>query len=301
MPRDTHSDRPPARYGEVNDPVNTEGDERLRRQTGALAVVSTPIGNLADLSERAREALERVDLILCEDTRHTRKLTARYGIRTPLESYHEFNEGEKSAEVVSRLADGLQVALVSDAGTPVVSDPGYRLVRSCRERGIDVVPVPGPSAAITALSVSGLPSDEFLFVGFLPPKQEARRRKLAALAETSATLIFYEAPHRVRKMLGDAAEVLGPRMGFVGREMTKMHEEYLRDTLPTLAAAVREQGEFVVVVEGAPRDRTGSGGEPPRVRLEGMTRQEVLKLAAEHLGVRRAELYDVLFKKGKSD
>jgi 16S rRNA (cytidine1402-2'-O)-methyltransferase len=278
----------------------SDGSGEGGARPGTLAVVSTPIGNLSDLSARARETLDQAGVILCEDTRHTRKLTERYGIRTPLESYHQFNEAEKTIEVVSRLAGGLSAVLVCDAGTPGVSDPGYRLIRACREQGIEVVPIPGPSAAITALSVSGLPSDEFLFVGFLPPKHEARRRRLAALGDIPATLVFYEAPHRIRSMLLDAAEVLGPRMAFVGREMTKLHEEYLWGTLALLATEVREQGELVVVVEGA-RNRISRSARPSGVDLSSLSRQEVLKLAAERLGVKRGELYDALFRKRESD
>jgi 16S rRNA (cytidine1402-2'-O)-methyltransferase len=262
-------------------------------------VVATPLGNLSDLSVRARQTLERADLILAEDTRHTRKLTAHYGIRTRLESYHDFNEESKTVDTVHKLAGGLSVAMVSDAGTPGISDPGYRLVRACREHGIPVVPVPGPSAVTTAVAVSGLPSDEFLFVGFLPSKREARRRRMESLATVSATLVFYEAPHRLKKMLLDAAEVFGPRRAFLAREMTKLHEEYLSNTLDRLAAEAREQGECVVIVEGAP-----AGGSPEsraRPDLSALSRQEVLKLAAESLGVPRGELYDALFKKRDDD
>lgn len=262
---------------------------------GTLWVVATPLGNLGDLSERARQTLEQADIILSEDTRHTRKLTTRYGIRTRLESYHDFNEEARTDGIVRKLAGGLSVALVSDAGTPAISDPGYRLVRACRERGIKVVPVPGPSAVTAAIAVSGLPSDEFLFVGFLPSRRDARRRKLESLVEVQSTLVFYEAPHRLKKMLLDAADVFGPRRALLAREMTKVHEEYLWNTLDGLAAAAREQGECVVVVEPAPTRR--SRRSHPGLDLSAMSRQEVLKLAAESLGVPRGELYDALFKK----
>ncbi len=266
---------------------------------GTLWVVATPLGNLGDLSERARQTLERAGLILSEDTRHTRKLTTHYGIRTRLESYHEFNEEARTDGIVRRLAGGLSVALVSDAGTPGISDPGYRLVRACRERGIAVVPVPGPSAVTAALAVSGLPSDEFLFIGFLPSKRDARRRKLESLVGVPATLVFYEAPHRLKNMLFDAAEVFGPRRAFLAREMTKLHEEYLWNTLEGLAAEVREQGECVVIVEGAPS--RGSRQRQSQPDLSALSRQDVLKLAAESLGVPRGELYDALFKKHGND
>src|SRR5436305_1040481 len=176
-----------------------------------LFVVATPIGNLGDVSARALECLQSVDLIACEDTRHTSKLLNHFGIRKSMESYHDFNEEAKARILVSRIQEGLKVALVSDAGTPGVSDPGYRLVRACRENGVPVVAIPGANAAITALSASGLPSDEFLFVGFLPSKKHARREKLESLRGVSPTLIFYEAPHRIEEALTDILEILGDR------------------------------------------------------------------------------------------
>src|SRR5215470_2861545 len=165
---------------------------------GTLFIVATPIGNLNDISTRALETLRAVDVIACEDTRHTMKLLNHFGIQKPLTSYHDFNEEQKAIDLVTKIAAGTNVALVSDAGTPTISDPRFRIVRLCRQRGIQVTVIPGPNAAITALAASGLPSDEFLFVGFLPSKKAARRQKLEDLRETKCTLVFYEAPHRIQ-------------------------------------------------------------------------------------------------------
>jgi 16S rRNA (cytidine1402-2'-O)-methyltransferase len=224
-----------------------------------------------------------VDLIACEDTRHTIKLLNHFGIQTPLTSYHEFNEEKKTAELIQRLDGNQSVALVSDAGTPLISDPGYRLVRDCRERGIPVIAIAGPSAAIAALSVSGLPSNQFLFVGFLPSKKSARRTKLAELRNIPCTMVFFEAPHRIEAMLTDMLDVFGEREVCVAREMTKLHEEYLFGKLSTVSGRVKPLGEFVVVVEGA----TEPAPAAPT------TREEVLK----RLGMTRNQLYDLFFKK----
>jgi 16S rRNA (cytidine1402-2'-O)-methyltransferase len=255
-----------------------------------LFIVATPIGNLQDISERALECLRSVDLIACEDTRHTSKLLNHFGIRKSLESYHDFNEEEKAGRLISRIQDGLNVALVSDAGTPAVSDPGYRLIRACRENGIRVVAIPGPSAAITALSGSGLPSDEFFFVGFLPSRDQSRRQKLEALSTVAATLIFYEAPHRIEETLMDILEVLGDREVCIARELTKLHEEFLFGKLRDLIPRVKPLGEFVIVVSG------GSGKEVPAVNIEGLSRKEILKLLAEKTGLSKKSLYDALLK-----
>src|SRR5262245_49093234 len=178
---------------------------------GTLYVVATPIGNLRDISHRALDTLRAVDLIACEDTRHTIKLLNHFEIQKPLESYHDFNEETKARQLITKISKGMNVALVSDAGTPAISDPGYRLVRACRENGIPVIAIPGPNAAVAALSASGMPSDEFLFVGFLPAKSNARREKLDTLRHILATLIFYEAPHRIEETLKDLLDVLGDR------------------------------------------------------------------------------------------
>jgi 16S rRNA (cytidine1402-2'-O)-methyltransferase len=250
---------------------------------GTLFLVATPIGNLSDISKRAIEVLQKVQLIACEDTRQTIKLLNHFGIQKPLTSYHEFNEEKKAAELADQLAGDISIALVSDAGMPGISDPGYRLVRLCRNRGIVVVPIPGPNAALTALAASGLPSDEFLFAGFLPPKKNARQHRLTSLRNVPGTLIFYEAPHRIEATLEDVQEVLGDREVCIAREITKIHEEFLFGRLSELRSKVKPLGEFVIIVSGATEIR-----EPGP-----LTRESVLK----KLGITRNELYDLFFKK----
>lgn len=259
---------------------------------GVLYVVATPIGNLGDWTERARDLLGEVDLVLAEDTRHTRRLLTHFGIRAPLESYHDFSEAGRARGVVERLRAGLKVALVSDQGTPTISDPGYRLVRLCRESGVPVIPIPGPSAIVAALSVSGLPTDAFRFIGFLPSRREARRRKLEALRTSRDTLVFFEAPHRLNTCLEDLSDILGDRMAFVAREMTKLHEQYLFGPVPEVRSAVHAKGEVVIVLEGAGDD---VAEEAPDIGA--MSRPDLLKLIARRLGVPRRALYDALFKK----
>src|SRR6266446_4106383 len=253
---------------------------------GTLFLVATPIGNLRDISQRALEVLKQADVIACEDTRQTIKLLNHFGIEKPLTSYHEFNEQKKAEELTEKLSADIKIALVSDAGMPAISDPGYRIVRLCRERGVPVVAIPGANAAVTALAASGLPSDEFMFVGFLPPKKMARRDKLADLANVICTLVFYEAPHRIEESLEDIQEVLGDREVCIAREITKIHEEYVFGKLSDARKQVKALGEFVVVVAGA-----------SEVRERGpVTRDEVLK----KLGMTRNQLYDLFFKKRDS-
>lgn len=217
-----------------------------------LHVVATPIGNLMDITLRALQTLRDADAIACEDTRMTQRLLAAHGIATPLLSYHEHNAAKVRPRILKRLEAGECVALVSDAGTPLVSDPGYKLVRDCIAAGVPVTTAPGPSAAIAGLVLSGLPSDRFLFAGFLPPKSAARRQAAAELAGIGATLIFYESAQRLPAMLRDLAAVLGTRRAAVARELTKLYEEVRRGDLPSLAAAYEEagppKGEIVVMV-----------------------------------------------------
>ncbi len=250
---------------------------------GTLFVVATPIGNLSDISKRAIEILGKADLIACEDTRQTIKLLNHFGIQKPLTSYHEFNEEKKAIELAEKLADATSIALVSDAGTPAISDPGFRLIRLCRERGIAVMAIPGPNAAVAALAVSGLPSNEFMFVGFLPSKKNARREKLATLLNLASTMVLYEAPHRIEAMLEDIEGVLGDREVCVARELTKIHEEYLFGKVSEVRKQVKALGEFVVVVSGAKEKKES----PPA------TRDEALK----RLGMTRNQLYDLFFRK----
>ncbi len=257
---------------------------------GTLFVVGTPIGNLEDISSRALETLRTADVIACEDTRHTIKLLNHFGIQKPLESYHDFNEEKKAKQFAARIREGINVALVSDAGTPGVSDPGYRLVRTCREQGIRVIAIPGPSAAVAALSISGLPTNEFLFVGFLPAKRGSRREKLQSLSSASATLIFYEAPHRIEETLKDLLDVLGDRDACAARELTKVHEECAFGKLSQLIGMVKPLGEFVIIVAG----EKGDGRTPPNIA--GLSRNDVLRLLAERTGIPKNQLYDALIR-----
>ena len=271
-----------------------------RRVAGTLYVVATPIGNLADLSARAREVLGSVAAICAEDTRHTRQLLAAYGLERPLLALHEHNEAEQAWKLVERLRGGESLALVSDAGTPLVSDPGYRLVREARAAGLAVSPVPGACAAIAALSVAGIPSDRFCFEGFLPAKSSARRERLQALLRESRTLVFYESAHRIEESLADLAEVFGhEREAVMARELTKVFETVLGDCLGTLLQKVKaddnqRKGEFVLVVRGADDDGSVALLEGRRLysRLKEMlSPSQAAKLAAELSGAPRKALY----------
>jgi 16S rRNA (cytidine1402-2'-O)-methyltransferase len=268
---------------------------------GTLYVVATPIGNLGDMSERAREVLGRVAIIAAEDTRHTRTLLQAFAIATPLVSLHEHNEAARVGPLVERMRRGDAVALVSDAGTPLLSDPGYNLVRGVLDAGLPVSPVPGPSAAIAALSASGLPTDRFVFEGFLPSKAVARKTALAALAQEPRTLIFYEAPHRLTEVLVDMAQTFGgTRRASIGRELTKRFETMYHGTLAELAERSKQdpdmsRGELVLIVAGL------AGGEPAtlavdaekvlRALLDELPVSQAAKLAARITGEKRADLY----------
>jgi 16S rRNA (cytidine1402-2'-O)-methyltransferase len=265
---------------------------------GLLYVVSTPIGNLEDITFRAVNALKAADWIACEDTRTTHKLLMHYGITTRPISYHDYNEQERSIELAARLVAGETGALVSDAGTPLLSDPGYRLVRAAIEAGVRVEALPGASALLAGLVVSGLPSDQFHFGGFLPSKQGARRRVLESLADEQATLIFYETPHRIVEALEDIAEVLGTRDMVVARELTKMHEEVLRGTAAeirdSLTARDAIRGEFVVLIAkaAAPEpDDTPIDEAVMRLVNAGLDRMEAMKKVARERGLSKREVY----------
>ena len=268
-----------------------------------LYVVATPIGNLEDITLRALRVLREVDLIAAEDTRHTRKLLSRYDIDTPVTSYHENNERAKAAALVRRLEAGESVALVSDAGTPTISDPGYHLIRAAVGKGVPVSPVPGVSAATAALSVSGLATDRFVFHGFLPARQGRRRETLRQLQGEERTLVFYEAPHRIRESIADMCEVLGDRAALVGRELTKVHEELLRGTLSQLAAGLEEaapRGEFVIVVAGcaeAPQvDEATLRSEIGRLLEAGHTANDTAKLVARNFSLAKRDAYKLVLE-----
>lgn len=275
--------------------------------TGRLYVVATPIGNLADITLRALRVLGEVDVIAAEDTRTTRKLLAHHGIRTPLVSYHEHNETLRTPELLGRLLDGESVALVSEAGTPSISDPGYRLVEGCIAAEIAVEPIPGPSAVLAAVVVSGLPSDSFVFEGFLPRRASERRKRLEGLAKERRTIVMFEAPHRLDASLQDMVDALGDRRAALCRELTKLHEEVRRESLSKLAASVRRKpvkGELVIVVEGAPRaepDVDAALEEALGRITSGESVREATRAVAEERGVPRRALYDrVLETRGKA-
>jgi len=268
---------------------------------GILHVVATPIGNLGDFSPRARETLAAADLIAAEDTRHTRRLLQHFGIDTPTLSLHEHNEAQRLPKLLARLEAGESIALVSDAGTPLLSDPGFLLVREARRAGIRVSPVPGPCAAVAALSIAGLPTDRFAFEGFPPARAAARRRHYAALAREPRTLVFYESGHRILESLADMAEAFGPdRQALVARELTKRFEESRLDTLAGLGQWLREderrlRGEFVIVVAGASETASEASGLAPeavlRALLPHLSVKRAVAVAAELTGAPRNRLY----------
>jgi len=267
---------------------------------GSLYIVATPIGNLEDITLRALRVLKEVTLIAAEDTRHTQKLLTHFGIHARLTSYHDHNKEEKSELLIERLKDGESVALVSDAGTPGVSDPGYYLINRAVEEGMDVVPVPGASAALAALSASGLATDSFVFEGFLPSRSAQRRRKLEGLSEEHRTMIFYEAPHRIHKALGDMLEILGDRRAVLARELTKVHEELIRDTLSGIIESVRSRklkGEITLLVGGSTKGPQQESVLPfsehvmKIVREEGLSKKDAMAKVAKLRGVPRRVVY----------
>ena len=266
--------------------------------SGILYVVATPIGNLEDITYRAVRVLGEVHWVACEDTRQTRKLLDHYRIRTPQISYHEHNELDRAKELCSRLLAGESGALVSDAGVPLISDPGYRLVHSAVGAGIAVQPIPGPSAALAALSASGLPTDAFHFAGFLPPKPGQRLHALEALKNEQATLIFYEAPHRLLEALTDIRTVLGDRDVVVAREITKMHEEFLHGTVSEVHDKLDERdsvkGEVTLLVAKATRPAVDE--RPIEVAVEaemrsGLSRMDAIKAVAKSRGLAKRDVY----------
>lgn len=268
---------------------------------GVLYIVATPLGNLGDMTQRAIETLQRVDLIAAEDTRHSHKLLQHFGIQTPMIAYHEHNERERSSEILSQLRAGRHIALISDAGTPLISDPGYHLVRLLHESGIRVVPIPGPSAVITALSASGLATDRFIFEGFPPAKPAARQKYLLALAEETRTLVFYESPHRLLETLTAMRDSLGEtRRVTLARELTKTFETIHQDTFQAMVEWVaarpeQQKGESVLVVEGATQ-KTSERYEVDSDRLlltllSYMSVRDAAHHAAQLTGQSKNELY----------
>jgi len=266
---------------------------------GTLFIVATPIGNLEDVTLRALRVLREVDTIACEDTRQTGKLLAHFGIQKPTVSYHEHNEAARTAELVKKLEAGGSIALLSDAGTPLVSDPGYRLVQAAIAAGATVTPIPGPSAAITALSGAGLPTDSFRFCGFLPAKSSQRRKMLEEFRAETCTLIFYETPHRILEALEDVEAVMGTRPAVVARELTKLHEEFLRGTAEEiraeLAARPSVKGEITLLL-GKPAESTAADDTPiedavRKAEDAGLSRMDAIKHVAKERGLAKRDVY----------
>lgn len=270
---------------------------------GSLFVVATPIGNLEDITYRAVRVLGEVDLIACEDTRHTRKLLDHFKIHKHLVSYHDHNEISRSLELVESLKQGKNIALVSDAGTPLLSDPGYRIIHAAIDAGVRVIAVPGPSALLSALTVAGQPADSFYFGGFLPAKVSQRKRRLEELRELDSTLVIYEAPHRILETLSDIGEILGNRRVVLCRELTKMHEEVLRGTAEEISAILTQRdaikGEITLVL-GKPQPVEESltpatmVEEVARLVASGSSRMDAVKSVARRAGLGKREVYALL-------
>ena len=266
--------------------------------SGTLYIVATPIGNLEDITLRALRILKEVDLIAAEDTRHTQILLHHFGIRTPLTSYHEHNERTKARQLIGRLKQGESVALVSDAGTPAISDPGFRLIAEAVEAEVSIVPLPGASALTAVLSAGGLPTDRFAFEGFLPAKQKERREKLQALRAETRTLVFYEAPHRLKETLADMQAILGDREIVLGREVSKVHEEFLRGSVSELVHQLGDRkilGELTLVIKGSAGESEVSEdrlkAEIRKLRNGGLRVKEIAEIMGERYSIGKRELY----------
>ncbi len=271
---------------------------------GILYIVATPIGNLEDITLRALRVLREADLVAAEDTRHTKHLLDRYQIETPLTSYHDHNKEEKAPLLVDRLLEGKTVALVSDAGTPGISDPGYFLINLAIDQHIPIVPIPGATAAIAALSISGLPTDSFVFEGFLPAKHHARMKRLQELMHEKRTIIFYEAPHKIIKTIEDMLEAFGDRRAVITRELTKMHEETFRGPLCEVLKHVKKssiRGEFTIILHGAASKHLKQDIDPAEylqnlMLHRGLSKKEAIAAAAEELGLPKKEVYSASLK-----
>jgi len=270
---------------------------------GKLYLVATPIGNLNDMTFRAVETLKSVGVIACEDTRHTRKLLTHFGISNKLVSYHEHNETERAEDLIKLLMKGESVAVVSDAGTPGISDPSFRIVERAIEAGVEIVPIPGASAFVNAVAASGLPTDSIFFAGFLPSKKGERRKRFLELADIPATIIFYESPRRIAAALIDAADVLGDRPAVVAREITKLHEEFSRGTLSELHSkfsSATVKGEIVLLIDRV-RDHRPNDSRSlsllerlEQLQDEGMDRKAALKKVAKEFGMSKSEAYRIV-------
>jgi 16S rRNA (cytidine1402-2'-O)-methyltransferase len=273
---------------------------------GIIYIVATPIGNLEDITLRALRVLKEVAVVAAEDTRHTQILLSHYDIHTPLTSYHEHNEKTKSQELVTRLARGQNVALVSDAGTPAISDPGFRLVVRAIRAGVRIIPVPGASALTAVLSASGLPTDRFVFEGFLPARKTQRRERLQTLRDETRTLIFFEAPHRLKDTLGDIRELLGNREAVLAREVSKIHEEFLRGPVSELVRALGSdaiRGEVTLIISGSSglpgvsEDRLKA--EILELKGKGLRVKEIAEVLGEKFGYPKKEIYRLALHEAK--
>jgi len=284
--------------------IFSEKGNRVASTSGILYLVATPIGNLEDLSLRALRILKQVDMIACEDTRHSSKLFTHYGIQGRRISYHEHNEVRRTAELVRMLKEGKTVALVSDAGMPLISDPGQTLVDACRNEGIPVTPIPGPSAALAALAGSGLPAERFMFAGFLSAKSSLRRKQLQELSLGTCTLILYEAPHRLLAALEEMCPILGARQACLARELTKIHEEWIRGTLPEILENMKSRpgikGEITLVIAPgpnppapAPQNVSLQQEVEDEIRTTGVSHKEALKAVARRRGLSRRDAYRI--------
>lgn len=279
-------------------------------EKGALYVCPTPIGNLADITLRVLATLQQVDFIAAEDTRHSRKLLTHYNIKTPLISYHEHNEKQRTEEIIARLQQGQSAALISDAGMPGISDPGSVLIRKCIENGIKIDVLPGPNAALTALVLSGMPTDGFLYLGFLPVKKKERQMVLTGISELPYTIILYEAPHRLQRTLQDIIAALGDREAAVARELTKIHQTVHRGSLSALLAEFEQspvKGECCLLL--APANGQGQGSKSrtedwlqdlEKLEAEGVTGKEALKLVAQKYGIGKNALYQAKLERNKN-
>ncbi|MCD4721548.1 MAG: 16S rRNA (cytidine(1402)-2'-O)-methyltransferase [Desulfobacula sp.] len=276
-----------------------------QHSSGTLYIVATPVGNLEDITFRAVKILKQVDLIAAEDTRHSRKLLSHYGIQTKLISCHEHNELSKTPGIIIQLKNGLDVALISDAGTPSISDPGYKLVTAVAKEEISVIPIPGCSAAIAGLSVSGLPTDSFLFLGFLPKKQQKKKQALEAVKNQTPTLIFYESPRRIKPLINSMLNLLGDRKACLAREITKLHEEYIRgnlsDILKTLEEKESIKGECSLFVQGQLEEKTINEKELKEIILAKLSTTDLgtsglAKQISKEFNLSKKQVYDMILK-----
>ena len=284
----------------------------MDRQTsfGTLYIVATPVGNLEDITFRAVKILKEVDLIAAEDTRHSKKLLSHYDIRTKLVSCHEHNEINKTPQLITHLKNGLNIALICDAGTPSISDPGYNLVTAVAKEQINVIPIPGCSAAIAGLSVSGLPTDSFLFLGFLSKKQQKQKQALEAIKNQSATLIFYESPRRIKNLIATMINILGDRKAFLAREITKLHEEYIRGNLTDILKALEKKetvkGECSLFIQGQMEQETIDEGQLEKIILDRLSTtdlgtSDLARQISKEFKVSKKQVYDTILKSNQSD